>query len=168
MSRYLASLLCAALFCLSPAVATEGVSQEVDLTGEWELTVQSPNGSGTRTLTLVQVGDSLSGTVSSSRASGELEGVVEGDRLTFTALLVMQGGMFPVTYRATFTDEEMEGTVDFGDYGSGTFTGRRVKPPTVSDSDRPIRQPASSASISPTSRSSDSSKAVRSVAENSV
>lgn len=135
MSRTVASSLCAGLVCLSaalarPALAQEAAAQAVDLSGEWDLVVQSPNGTGTRTLTLVQTGDSITGTVSSSRASGELEGLVEGDTLTFTALLMMESGPFPVTYRGTFTGEEMSGTIDFGDYGSGTFSGRRAKPPS--------------------------------------
>jgi len=134
MSKTIASSLCAGLVCLSaalagPAVAQDAAEQAIDLSGEWELVVQSPNGTGTRTLTLVQTGDSIRGTVSSSRASGELEGVVEGDTLTFTALLMMESGPFPVTYRGTFTEDEMAGTIDFGDYGSGTFSGRRSKPP---------------------------------------
>jgi hypothetical protein len=134
MSRTFASLLVAGLVCVStapagPLTAQEPAAQAVDLTGEWELVVQSPNGTGTRTLTLVQTGDSLRGTVSSSRASGELEGVIEGDTIAFTALLMMESGLFPVTYRGTFTEDEMAGTIDFGDYGAGRFSGRRSKPP---------------------------------------
>ncbi|MDH3732287.1 MAG: hypothetical protein OEU54_02090 [Gemmatimonadota bacterium] len=127
MFRSLASLFCAGLLGLSPAVAGAGAAQELDLTGAWEFAVQSPNGAGTREVQLVQVGDSISGTISSSRATGDLDGVLEGDRLSFTVVLTMESGPFVVTYRATVTGDEMVGTIDFGDYGSGTFTGLRSK-----------------------------------------
>ena len=60
-------------------------------------------------------------------AAGEVAGTVEGDGVTFVALLMMNGGPFEVTYRATIENGVMTGTVDFGDYGSGTFTGVRAK-----------------------------------------
>ncbi|MBT8402790.1 MAG: hypothetical protein KJP18_02960, partial [Gemmatimonadetes bacterium] len=52
-------------------------AQDVDLTGDWVLTVQSPNGTGTRDVTFVQEDGELTGTISSTRASGPLEGTVE-------------------------------------------------------------------------------------------
>jgi hypothetical protein len=89
-------------------------------------TVQSPNGTGTRQATLIQEGDSITGTVSSSRATGDVIGWVEGNTVTLNALLMMASGPFEVVYKAEFTDSSMAGTVDFGDYGFGTFEGRRA------------------------------------------
>ncbi len=131
MSRFFASLLGAGLLLLSPGLAQAGAAQELDVTGEWEFAVQSPNGAGTRQVTLVQQGDSISGTISSSRASGDFTGILDGDRLSFTVILSMDSGPFAVTYEASVVDDEMEGTIDFGDYGQGTFTGKRSKPPTL-------------------------------------
>ena len=109
--------------------APEISAQDIDLSGEWTFLVQSPNGTGTRQATLVQAGDSISGTISSDRATGDVIGVVEGNVVTLTALLMQASGPFEVVYEAEFTDSTMTGTVDFGDYGSGTFTGRRVDEP---------------------------------------
>ena len=40
----------------------------------------------------------------------------------------MDSGPFDILYRATLVDGELKnGTVDFGSYGTGTFTGRRKK-----------------------------------------
>ena len=97
------------------------------LSGEWVLTVTSPNGTGERQVTFVQEGNTLSGEISSSRAAGKLSGTVDDDAVTFVAVVQMDGGPFEITYSATVTGDEMEGTVDFGSYGSGTFTGRRAK-----------------------------------------
>ncbi len=103
------------------------VSQDLDLSGEWILTVESPNGTGSRDLTLVQDGNELTGEIMSSRAGGELTGSVDGHEVTFVAVVYMESGSFDITYTATVTGDEMKGTVDFGDYGSGTFTGKRKK-----------------------------------------
>lgn len=102
-------------------------AQELDLSGEWLLTVESPNGTGSRDLMLVQDGDELTGEIMSSRAGGELTGTVDGHEVIFVAVVYMESGSFDITYTATVTDGVMKGTVDFGDYGSGTFTGKRKK-----------------------------------------
>jgi len=46
--------------------------------------------------------------------------------VTFVAQVFMESGAFEVTYSATWVDGELkEGKVDFGSYGSGTFSGHR-------------------------------------------
>ena len=120
----LSALLFAAGTLVAPAMI---VGQDLDLSGKWLLTVESPNGTGSRDLTLVQVGNDLTGEIASSRAIGDLEGTVDGDQVTFVAVVYMESGSFDITYTGTIKDDEMEGTVDFGSYGSGTFTGRRDK-----------------------------------------
>lgn len=111
----------------APASAQESTQPPaVDLSGEWVLTVESPNGTGTRDVTFVQKDGKLTGTISSSVASGDLEGTVEGSKVSFLAVVMMDSGAFEIWYEATWVDGELkEGVVDFGDYGSGSFTGRR-------------------------------------------
>lgn len=120
------ALALAALFVTAPATPLAAQDEAVDLTGDWVLTVQSPNGAGTRDVTFVQEDGELTGTISSSRASGPLEGVVEGDRVEFLAVVAMDTGDFEITYMARIENGLLvDGTIDFGDYGTGTFTGRR-------------------------------------------
>ena len=107
-------------------LTTPASAQDFDLTGEWVLTVESPNGTGTREMTLEQEGNKLTGTIASSMAVGEITGMVEENKISFVALVAMDAGMFEVAYECTFEDGEMVGgTVNFGEYGSGTFTGVR-------------------------------------------
>jgi len=118
----LAVLLPLALF----AAPGDGAAQDFDLTGDWVLTVSSPNGSGTRSLTLVQKDGELTGSISSSMATGDLTGSVEGNTVTFVAAIFMDSGAFEIVYNATYQDGTLvDGVVDFGDYGGGTFTGAR-------------------------------------------
>ena len=106
----------------SRILAADGES----LTGRWHFDVVSPNGKGTRDLSLVDEQGVLTGTIASSTASGPISGKYEGDQIEFTALLSFGGDEFPVVYRATVDGDSMSGTIDFGDYGSGTFTGERI------------------------------------------
>ena len=101
---------------------------EIDLTGDWILTVESPNGTGTREVTFEQRGDTLTGLISSSMATGPLEGEIDQatGNVIFTAIVSMGTGDFEIVYICTWRDGELvNGSVDFGDYGSGTFTGAR-------------------------------------------
>ena len=104
-------------------------SDLIDMTGEWTLTVSSPNGPGTREVVIEQVGDTIRGTIASSMAEGPFEGTVDQatGAVEFTAIIVMGGGNeFEIVYTATWRDGELvDGFMDIGDYGSGTFTGVR-------------------------------------------
>jgi len=102
-------------------------AQDFDLTGDWVLTVESPNGTGQRSVTFVQEDNELSGDIASSQAAGPLSGTVDGDKVTFVAIVQMDSGPFEITYTGTFADDEITGTVEFGSYGSGTFRGRRAE-----------------------------------------
>ena len=128
MMALLPFVLLLGVLALLPLVAGgELHAQERSLTGEWEFTVESPNGTGTRQVNLIQKGDSLSGTIASSRASGPISGWIKADTVTILAVLAMESGPFTVVYEGTVQGDTMAGIVGFGDYGAGTFTGRRVE-----------------------------------------
>lgn len=125
-SRPLLFAVAAGFALAAPAIAQDPEPPAADLTGEWVLTVESPNGTGTREVEFEQDGNELGGTIASTMASGELTGTVDGTSVRFTAVVAMDTGDFEIVYRATIADGALvDGTVDFGTYGSGTFTGRR-------------------------------------------
>lgn len=125
-SRPLLLALIACLAAAGPTLAQDPEPPAGDLTGEWVLTVESPNGTGTRDAEFEQDGNTLTGTIASTMAAGDLTGTVEGTRVRFTAVVAMDTGDFEIVYQATLEDDMLvDGTVDFGNYGSGTFTGRR-------------------------------------------
>ncbi len=118
--------LLATVAVAAPATAQDPEPPAADLTGAWVLTVESPNGTGTRDVEFAQDGNELTGTIASTMAVGDLAGTIEGAAVRFVAVVAMDTGDFQITYQATVKDGALvEGTVDFGDYGSGTFTGRR-------------------------------------------
>ena len=121
-----AASLSMALMVLAVSGAQDLQAQDFDLTGEWVFNTMSPNGAGTRDVTFVQDGNTLTGEIASSMAAGDLEGTIDGNTITFVAVVYMESGAFEITYQATYEDGELvDGSIDFGDYGSGTFTGHR-------------------------------------------
>lgn len=124
------ALATAAVMAVGAAPATAQNPDRIDLTGEWVLTVMSPNGEGRRSVTFQQEGDDLTGTYSSSMSEGTVVGTVDQSDGTvmFTATVTMSTGDFDILYIGTWVDGEIvNGEIDFGDYGDGTFTGRRVE-----------------------------------------
>lgn len=126
-----ATALALALAFSAPGAAqdeTPPAPPATDLTGEWVLTVELTNGAGSRAVEFVQDGNELTGTIASSMASGDLTGTIDGDQVNFSVVLAMETQLFKVSYSATWRDGMLvDGTVDLGDYGSGTFTGERVQ-----------------------------------------
>lgn len=121
-------LMAALLFGASNLVAQEKpAAKPVDVSGTWDLTVTSPNGTGTRVLKLQQDGQKLTGEISSSMSSGKVTGSLKGTAIDFTAKVEMESGTFEIRYTGKVDIEKMTGDVDFGDYGQGTWSGVRRK-----------------------------------------
>jgi hypothetical protein len=111
----------------APALAQAPADKKVDLSGKWIFSVVTDNGTGTPTVTFKQQGDSVTGHYS-SQVLGEqdFKGVVKGNQLTFSMSLTTQGQAVTVTYIGTVESAgSLKGTVDFGGFGGGTFTGKR-------------------------------------------
>jgi hypothetical protein len=119
-----------ALAFAAPAVAQAPADTKVDLTGKWAFAVVTDNGTGTPTVTFKQMGDSIAGHYSSQTlGEQDFKGAVKGNQLTFTMAVSMQGQAITLTYTAAIESKDsLKGTVDFGGYGGGTFTGTRQKP----------------------------------------
>jgi len=100
-----------------------------DLSGEWHFDVNSQNGPGRRDVLFRQEGHRVIGFIASDSASGRFVGSIAGESLEFTAVLEFGGEPMAAVYRATVQADTMSGTIDFGLYGRGTFTGQRGRRP---------------------------------------
>jgi hypothetical protein len=116
-----------ALAFSAPAFAQAPADKNVDLTGKWAFAVVTDNGTGTPSVTFKQMGDSLTGHYSSQTlGEQDFKGSVKGNQLTFTMSVSMQGQALTLTYTGTIESKDsLKGTVDFGGFGGGTFTGKR-------------------------------------------
>jgi hypothetical protein len=107
----------------APAAAQEAV----DVTGTWALQIDLGGGQGgAPSVTLKQEGEKLTGTYS-SQVVGEhqVTGTVKGNAVTFGFEASFDGNAVKVTYSGTVEKDAMKGDVTFGDFATGTFTGKK-------------------------------------------
>ena len=112
------------------AIATRGASAQgkVDVTGKWQLTVESAAGTGTPTVTFKQDGEKLSGHYSSQTlGEADFTGSVKGMVITFSFNADAGGVTLAVTYTGAIEGKDaMKGTVSLGEAGDGTWTAKRL------------------------------------------
>lgn len=114
--------------------AKEGMQKETqgsgsvdkpNVTGAWDVTVETDAGSGNPSFTFKQEGEKLTGTYKGAFGEAPVEGTVKGNLINFSVKVNAQGVDAVITYSGTVEKDSMKGKVSLGDLGSGTFTGKR-------------------------------------------
>ncbi len=103
---------------ITPLVAHAATAspQDANVAGNWTLIVQAPNGSDPADLVFTQEGTTLGGTVETPQGILPLEGKVEGNDITFSVSIDMQGSVFTVTFAGTVAENtKISGTVSSAD-----------------------------------------------------
>lgn len=100
-------------------------AQAKNVTGNWKLTIETPNGPGTPSLVLKQEGEKLSGTYKGRFGESPLEGTIKGNEIKFTVKVNAQGNELAIEYAGTVEGDTMKGKVKFGEFGEGTFSGKK-------------------------------------------
>ena len=98
---------------------------QTDVTGTWDLTVETQQGTANPSVTLQQAGEKLSGTYRGRLGDSKVEGTLRGNDIQFSVTLRFQDQPLVITYTGTADRDSMRGTVQFGDRGSGTWSGKR-------------------------------------------
>ncbi len=130
MNRFV-SLVAAVVLAVVPAVAQEAQkekkAEKVDVTGTWELTVESPQGAMTMTANYKQEGETLTGTHVSEMGEMPLKGTVKGVEISYTLTIDAQGQQFVITHKGKVDGDTITGTADLGEMGSMKWTAKRKK-----------------------------------------
>jgi hypothetical protein len=93
--------------------------------GAWELTVDTPQGPNTSTLTLKLDGDKLSGDLATQMGSTPVTGTFSAGTVAATANLDIQGTSLQLGINGKVDADTMTGSVKFGDFGEFPFTAKR-------------------------------------------
>jgi len=101
--------------------------EALDVTGAWDMKVQTQEGAAQVSLTLRQEGEKITGAYSGKMGQSRLVGVIKGDEIRFSVTLKFQETSYTVTYSGTATEDSMQGTANFGNAGSGSWSARRRK-----------------------------------------
>jgi hypothetical protein len=97
-----------------------------DVAGDWEMTVNSPQGASQATLSLKKDGDKLTGLIKSPRGERELESVtLKGNDIVFGVKRNLQGNDVLFTYTGKVEKDAMKGAVDFGGLATGDWSAAR-------------------------------------------
>ena len=102
-------------------------AQATNVTGDWDFTVNTDQGSGNPTMTFKQDGEKLTGKYSGTFGAADLTGTVKGNAIQFTFTIDVQGQQAPATYKGTVEKNTMKGTMDIAGMLNGTFTATKKK-----------------------------------------
>ena len=128
------------VFALSaPAFAQTSVA------GDWDITIDSPQGSRTVAMSLKQDGEKLDGLFKSQMGELPLAGTLTGSDLKLTFTLNMGGTPLDVVMTGKVEGEGFGGKADFGGMAEGTFSAKRAAAATATTvAAAPAAAPASS------------------------
>ena|SRR5688572_5975787 len=101
------------------------LAQATNVTGDWEFTVNTDQGSGNPTMTFKQDGEKLTGKYNGTFGAADLTGTVKGNAIQFTFTIDVQGQQAPATYKGTVEKNTMKGTMDIAGMLNGTFTATK-------------------------------------------
>jgi hypothetical protein len=98
----------------------------VNITGDWNVAVETSGGSGNPSFTFKQEGETLTGMYKGQLGEGPLTGTVKGTDIKFTIKVNAQGQDLTIVYTGKIESKDsMKGTVVLGELGEGTWTGKR-------------------------------------------
>src|SRR5262245_5673350 len=120
---------------------------QTTVAGNWDVTINSPQGANTSLVVFKQDGDKVSG-VFKGRA-GELPfegGTLTGNELKFSFTINAQGMQLPITMTGKVEGESMSGKADFGGFAEGDWTAKRASATAAATPPPPAAAPAAPAS----------------------
>lgn len=95
--------------------------------GIWNITLKTPMGDRPVTVTLNSDGGDLSGKFASPQGDQDFDGgTANGDEATWSTMFNGAMGEMKLDFVGTVDGDAIDGTVQFGSFGSGTFDGTRA------------------------------------------
>ncbi len=139
-----------ALLLLLLASMPAAALAQTSVAGDWELTINSPQGSRTAPLSLKQDGEKITGMFKSQAGELPVEGTITGRDLKLAFTINFQGQPLPITMSGTVDGEAIAGKANFGGFAEGDFSGRRAGAATAAaPSEPPAPVPVSDPSPTP-------------------
>ena len=112
-------------FCILVLLAVSLSAQEVNVTGDWEMTITTPRGERTQDVHFEQEGEKLTVTMQGRRGEVKGEGTVKGNEIEWTITRPTPRGEFTMTYTGKIEGDTMSGEVQMGDFGSGEWKAKK-------------------------------------------
>jgi hypothetical protein len=100
-------------------------AQDVNVTGDWEMTTQSPRGERTSDVHFDQDGEKLTVTMQMRGEEVTAEGTVKGNAIEWSVTRSTQRGEFTITYKGTVESDTMSGEAAMGDFGTMEWSAKK-------------------------------------------
>lgn len=139
------SVLALAFMVSAPVTA----GAQVDVTGDWTVTVDSPQGASSIDATMKQSGEDLAGTITSPMGAVEFKGKVLKDALNVSYTLNLQGNSIEITMSGTVAGDSMTGNLNFGGLGDVPWSAKRKAGGSNGSAAAPAATPAPAANGTP-------------------
>jgi hypothetical protein len=109
-----------ATLLVAPAAA------QINLTGDWDMTIESPQGTNTVKVTLTQDGEKLSGLFKSEMGELPFAGTIVGADVKFGFAIPIQGQSLDIAVTGKVDGPTLAGKMQFGGFGEGDWTAKRA------------------------------------------
>jgi hypothetical protein len=96
-------------------------AQATDISGKWNMKVETSAGSGTPVFVLKQTGETITGTYSGQLGEAPVTGTFKDKAIK----LEFKAGEYNVIYTGTVDGNTMTGKLTIGEVADGTFTGTK-------------------------------------------
>ncbi len=100
-------------------------AQDVDVSGDWELTSEMRGREITQNLKIVQDGEKITVTMEGRMGEQTGEGTIKGNKVEWSITMNTQRGDFTITYTGTVEGDTMKGEAQMGDFGAREWTAKK-------------------------------------------
>jgi hypothetical protein len=127
-SRLTVLALAASIVMAGSALAQPAPTPPPSVAGDWDVTVQSPQGTNTVLVTLKQDGEKLEGLFKSPLGELPFSGTLVGNEMTFNFSFPVDGQPLAITMTGKVDGDAITGKADFGGFAEGDWSATRAKP----------------------------------------
>lgn len=120
MNRMRLAVAALALLAAAPAFA------QTTIVGDWDMTINSPQGANTTKVTFKQDGEKVNGLFKSPAGELPFTGTLTGNELKFTFTIQFQGTPLDIAMDGKVDGDAMTGKANFGGMVDGDWTAKRA------------------------------------------
>jgi len=127
----LSALVCAVILTASAK------AQAPNVTGDWDMTINSPQGARESKLALKQDGEKLTGLLKNQMGELPIEGTVKGKEIKIKFTVKFQDQELVIALTGNVEGDAMKGDADFGGFAQGDWNSKRASAATASSGATP-------------------------------
>jgi len=110
---------------LFPVLRSSATAQGAGISGDWILTISSPQGSRDVNATFKQDGEKLNGAFKGAQGELPFQGTVKGNQITFSYPYKSPEIDITITMTGELVGDSIKGKADFGGLAEGDWSGKR-------------------------------------------